>query len=118
MVKKIKYKELLENYEELKKKYEKLENEKNINLGDYRVIKADSLNWAIETKFKNGKNKDGWNPMSRVYFHSIESVGDNLIEHCILNTKEKKSFNKLRKEVAKTKEEILKMIKKINKEVE
>lgn len=86
-----------------KKEVVKKEKEKFIELTNFRIVKADQLNWGVDEKNHKGE----WKGLSsRNYYPTIAILLVAVLEKSILRDSELKNLKKLKKELIKAKDEL------------
>ena len=79
-----------------------------IELENFRIVKADALNWGVDQKNDKGE----WKGLSsRSYYNSISLMLLGIFETDLLTNGELKSFKKLRKQIKETRDELKTIVK-------
>lgn len=93
---------------EIEKGTPKKKEEKFIELTNFRITKADPLNWGVDEKNDKGE----WKGISsRSYYPTLSILLIAVLEKSILKDSEAKSLKKLKKELSKAKDELKTIVK-------
>jgi len=90
-----------------------------IVIDDFRLRRADSLNWVLEKKYypKSGKNKDKLTWKNAGYFRKLDQVATFLFDQQI-SDENVKSLHDLKRSVSRSRSLIMNAFRKIEKKLE
>lgn len=90
------------------KKIDSTKQETILQVGDFRIVKADRLNWVVD--YKNSKGEFG-SIGKRSYYQNLESAAIAILKKIVLTTKDEKTIKDLIATIQHAEKRIIEAIK-------